>query len=466
VLDEDHFDLEKIKDRILEYLAVRKLRKDPKGPILCFAGPPGVGKTSLGRSIARAMGRRFVRMSLGGMRDEAEIRGHRRTYIGALPGRIVQNLRNAASNNPLFMLDEIDKLGADFRGDPASALLEVLDPEQNSTFQDHYLDVPFDLSKVMFVTTANVLDTIPPPLRDRMEVIELAGYTEEEKLEIARRHVIPKQLVENGLAPGQLAFEDDAVIKIVREYTREAGLRNLEREIGRVCRKVARAVTEGRTEPVTCTPALVRELLGPERFFSEVAERTDEPGVAVGLAWTPNGGDILFIEATRMAGKKGLMLTGSLGEVMKESAQAALSWVRSRAGALGIPADFYDTSDLHLHVPAGAIPKDGPSAGVTIATALTSLLTDRPVRPTLAMTGEITLRGKVLPVGGIKEKVLAARRAGIETVILPRRNEKDLEDVPPAIREHLRFVFVDSIDEALAEALAPRAAGQPRAATA
>ncbi len=464
VLDEDHFDLEKIKDRILEYLAVRKLRKDPKGPILCFAGPPGVGKTSLGRSIARAMGRRFVRMSLGGMRDEAEIRGHRRTYIGALPGRIVQNLRNAGSNNPLFMLDEIDKLGADFRGDPASALLEVLDPEQNATFQDHYLDVPFDLSKVMFVTTANILDTIPPPLRDRMEVIELAGYTEEEKLEIARRHVIPKQLVENGLSAAQLTFEDAAIVKIIREYTREAGLRNLEREIGRVCRKIARAVTEGRTEPVTCTPALVRELLGPERFFSEVADRANEPGVAVGLAWTPNGGDILFIEATRMAGKKGLTLTGSLGEVMKESAQAALSWVRSRAESLGIPGDFFETSDLHLHVPAGAIPKDGPSAGVTIATALTSLLTDRPVRPLLAMTGEITLRGKVLPVGGIKEKVLAARRAGIETVILPKRNAKDLEDVPPAIRDQLHFVFVETIDEVLAAALAPPVAAPAKAA--
>jgi ATP-dependent Lon protease len=457
VLDEDHFDLERIKERILEYLAVRKLKQDPRSPILCFVGPPGVGKTSLGRSIARAMGRKFVRLSLGGIRDEAEIRGHRRTYIGALPGRIIQNLRQAGSNNPLFMLDEIDKLGMDFRGDPASALLEVLDPEQNFSFQDHYLDVPFDLRRVMFVTTANLLDPIPPPLRDRMEVIELAGYTEEEKLEIARRHLIPKQLGENGLTPENLGFEDDAVIQIIRSYTREAGLRNVEREIGRVCRKVARAITEGNTEPVVCTVAKVRELLGPERFFSEIAERTEEPGVAVGLAWTPNGGDILFIEATRMVGRKGLILTGSLGDVMKESAEAALSYVRSRATQIGIPADFYESADIHLHVPAGAIPKDGPSAGVTMATAMTSLLTGRPVRPNVAMTGEITLRGKVLPVGGIKEKVLAARRAGIDTLILPKRNEKDLEDVPSSVRDHLRFHFVDAMDEVLAAALAPAA---------
>ncbi|HLK10481.1 MAG TPA: endopeptidase La [Candidatus Binatia bacterium] len=455
VLDEDHFDLEKIKDRILEYLAVRRLKRDSKSPILCFVGPPGVGKTSLGRSIARAMGRKFVRLSLGGIRDEAEIRGHRRTYIGSLPGRIIQNLRNAGSNNPLFMLDEIDKLGMDFRGDPASALLEVLDPEQNNTFQDHYLDVPFDLSRVMFVTTANVLDPIPAPLRDRMEVIELAGYTEHEKLEIARRHVIPKQLRENGLTPENLRFEDEAIVHIIRAYTREAGLRNLEREVGRVCRKVARAITEGRTEPVVCTVAKVGELLGPERFFSEVAERTDEPGVAVGLAWTPNGGDILFIESTRMAGKKTLTLTGHLGDVMKESAQAALSWIRSRADRLGIAPDFYENMDIHVHVPAGAIPKDGPSAGVTMATSLASLLTGRPVRPNVAMTGEITLRGKVLPVGGIKEKVLAARRAGIETVILPQRNEKDLEDVPAEIRGAMRFVYVDTMDQVLERALAP-----------
>jgi ATP-dependent Lon protease len=467
VLDEDHFDLEKIKERILEYLAVRQLRKDPKGPILCFVGPPGVGKTSLGRSIARAMGRRFVRLSLGGIRDEAEIRGHRRTYIGALPGRIIQNLKNAGSNNPLFMLDEIDKLGMDFRGDPASALLEVLDPEQNNTFQDHYLDVPFDLSRVMFITTANLLDPIPPPLRDRMEVIELAGYTEEEKVEIARRHLIPKQLTENGLSAENLRFDEDALVHVIRAYTREAGLRNLEREIGGVCRKVARAITEGRTEPVVCTAAKVREFLGPERFFAEVAERTEEPGVAVGLAWTPNGGDILFIEATRMAGKKTLTLTGQLGDVMKESAQAALSYVRSRAERLGIAPDFYETSDVHVHVPAGAIPKDGPSAGVTMVTAIASLLTGRHVRPNVAMTGEITLRGKVLPVGGIKEKVLAAKRAGIETVIMSRRNEKDLEDVRDEARRALRFVFVETMDEVLEHALEPApAAREPRAATA
>ena len=458
VLDEDHFDLEKIKDRILEYLAVRQLRKDPKSPILCFVGPPGVGKTSLGKSIARAMGRKFVRLSLGGIRDEAEIRGHRRTYIGALPGRIIQNIKNAGSNNPLFMLDEIDKLGMDFRGDPASALLEVLDPEQNNTFQDHYLDVPFDLSRVMFVTTANLLDPIPPPLRDRMEVIELAGYTEEEKLEIARRHLIPKQLTENGLTPERLRFEPEALVQIIRAYTREAGLRNLEREIGRVCRKVARAITEGRTEPVVCTDAKVAEFLGPERFFSEIAERTEEPGVVVGLAWTPNGGDILFIEATRMAGKKSLTLTGHLGDVMKESAQAALSYIRSRAERLGIAPDFYETSDIHIHVPAGAVPKDGPSAGVTIATALASLLTGRHVRPSVAMTGEITLRGRVLPVGGIKEKVLAAKRAGIETVLLPKRNAKDLDDVPEEVRRSLRIGFVETVDELLEQVLEPATA--------
>src|SRR5438093_1463894 len=457
VLDEDHFDLEKIKDRILEYLAVRQLRKDPKSPILCFVGPPGVGKTSLGKSIARAMGRKFARLSLGRLRDEAEIRGHRRTYIGALPGRIIQNLRNAGSNNPLFMLDEIDKLGMDFRGDPASALLEVLDPEQNNTFQDHYLDVPFDLSKVMFVTTAHVLDPIPAPLRDRMEVIELAGYTEEEKLQIARRHLIPKQLREHGLTEENLRFEDEALIALIRSYTREAGLRNLEREIGRVCRKVARAITEGRTEPVVCTVDKVAEFLGPERFFSEIAERTEEPGVVVGLAWTPNGGDILFIEATRMAGKKSLTLTGHLGDVMKESAQAAPSYIRSRAERLGIPPDFFENTDIHIHVPHGAIPKDGPSAGVTIATSLASLLTGRPVRAKIAMTGEITLRGRVMPVGGVKEKVLAAKRAGIETVILPERNRNDLEDVPEEIRLSLRLIFVETIDEVLEHGLAPRA---------
>jgi ATP-dependent Lon protease len=455
ILDEDHFDLEKIKDRILEFLAVRKLKNDSKGPILCFVGPPGVGKTSLGRSIARALGRKFIRLSLGGIRDEAEMRGHRRTYIGSLPGRIIQGLRNAGSNNPLFMLDEIDKLGADFRGDPASALLEVLDPEQNNTFQDHYLDVPFDLSKVMFVTTANMLEPIPPPLRDRMETIELTGYTEEEKLEIAKRHLIPKQLRENGLTPEHATFTPEGLMHVVHHYTREAGLRNFEREIGSVCRKIARAITEGRTDPVTVTPEKVRELLGPERFFSEIAERTQEPGVSVGLVWTPMGGDIIFIEATKMTGKKGLTLTGHLGEVMKESAQAALSHIRSRAERYGLTGDFFENLDLHIHVPAGAVPKDGPSAGVTIATALASLLTGRLVRHDVAMTGEITLRGKVLPVGGVKEKVLGARRAGISTIILPKRNETDLEEVHESIRREMTFHFVDTLDEVLALALEP-----------
>ncbi len=463
VLDEDHYNLEKIKERILEFLAVRKLKKDTKGPILCFVGPPGTGKTSLGRSIARALGRKFVRLSLGGIRDEAEIRGHRRTYIGALPGRIVQGLRNAGSNNPLFILDEVDKLGADFRGDPASALLEVLDPEQNNAFVDHYLDVPFDLSGVLFLTTANVLDTIPHALRDRMEVLELPGYTEEEKLQIAERHLIPKQLVENGLGDSHIEFAPEAAAEIIRSYTREAGLRNLEREFARVCRKIARSVTEGETAPERITPEMVSRYLGPRKFFSEVAERTQEPGVATGLAWTANGGDILFIESTRMSGKKGLTLTGSLGDVMKESAQAALSYVRSRADRLGISSDFFDKSDLHIHVPAGAIPKDGPSAGVTIAASLASLLTGRPVRSDVAMTGEITLRGKVLPVGGIKEKVLAARRAGIKTVILPHRNENDLEDVPEEIRRELKMIFVETVDEVLAAALRDAPAAHRRA---
>jgi ATP-dependent Lon protease len=455
VLDEDHYDLEKIKDRILEFLAVRKLKSDSKGPILCFVGPPGTGKTSLGRSIARAMGRKFIRISLGGMRDEAEIRGHRRTYIGSLPGRIIHSLRSAGSNNPLMVFDEIDKLGADFRGDPASAMLEVLDPEQNNTFQDHYLDVPFDLSKVMFITTANLLDPIPPPLRDRMEVIELAGYTDEQKLQIARRHLIPKQLAENGVSAEQVRFTDEGLSSLIHDYTREAGLRNLEREIGSICRKAARAITEGKTEPLVASPEKIRALLGPEHFYSEVAERTEEPGVAVGLVWTPMGGDIIFIEATKMSGKKGITVTGNLGDVMKESAQAALSHIRSRAARLGIAPDFFDSMDIHIHVPAGAVPKDGPSAGVTIATALTSLLTGRPVRHALAMTGEITLRGKVMPVGGIKEKVLGAKRAGITTVILPKRNEKDLEDVPEAIRAAMRFVFVDTVDQVLEHALEP-----------
>src|SRR5579885_1473138 len=453
VLDEDHYDLEKVKERILEFLAVRKLKHDTKGPILCFVGPPGTGKTSLGRSIARALGRKFVRLSLGGIRDEAEIRGHRRTYIGSLPGRIIQGLRNAGSNNPLFILDEVDKLGMDFRGDPAAALLEVLDPEQNSTFQDHYLDVPFDLSKVLFLTTANMLDPIPPALRDRMEVLELPGYTEEEKLQIVERHIIPKQRIENGLGETKVGFSREAESEIIRSYTREAGLRNLEREIARVFRKVARAMTEGEPLPETIGVPDVAKYLGPPKFFSEVAERTNEPGVATGLAWTPNGGDILFIESTRMAGTKQLTLTGSLGDVMKESAQAALSYVRSRAESLGIQPDFFEKSDIHVHIPAGGIPKDGPSGGVTIAASLASLLSGRPVRSDVAMTGEITLRGKVLPVGGIKEKVLAARRAGIKTIILPRRNERDLEDIPPEVRSELNIKFVETVDEVLKLAL-------------
>jgi len=460
ILDEDHYDLEKIKERILEFLAVRKLKKTTKGPILCFVGPPGTGKTSLGRSIARAMGRKFQRLSLGGIHDEAEIRGHRRTYIGSLPGRIIQGLRNAGSNNPLFILDEVDKLGTDFRGDPASALLEVLDPEQNNTFVDHYLDVPVDLSNVLFLTTANVLDTIPHALRDRMEVLELPGYTDEEKVQIAQRHLIPKQLNENGLGEYKIEFAPQALMEIIRSYTREAGLRNLEREIGRICRKIARGLTEGEAVPERVDTESLSRYLGPPRFFSEAAERTQDPGVATGMVWTPNGGDILFIESTRMAGQKGLTLTGSLGDVMKESAQAALSYIRSRAERLGIAPDFFDKTDLHVHVPAGGIPKDGPSGGVTIAASLASLLTGRPVRPDVAMTGEITLRGKVLPVGGIKEKVLAARRAGIHTVILPRRNERDLEDIAPELRQELEFVFVDTVDEVLSTALRDGAVGQ------
>ncbi len=463
ILDEDHYDLEKIKERILEFLAVRKLKKTTKGPILCFVGPPGTGKTSLGRSIARAMGRKFQRLSLGGIRDEAEIRGHRRTYIGSLPGRIVQGLRNAGSNNPLFILDEVDKLGTDFRGDPASALLEVLDPEQNSTFVDHYMDVPVDLSNVLFLTTANMLDPIPPALRDRMEVLELPGYTDEEKVQIAMRHLVPKQLNENGLSDYKVEFPTDTLMEIIRSYTREAGLRNLEREIGRICRKVARALTEGEAVPERVERVALDRYLGKPKFFSEAAERTQEPGVATGMVWTPNGGDILFIESTRMAGQKGLTLTGSLGDVMKESAQAAMSYIRSRADRLGIAPDFFDKTDIHIHVPAGGIPKDGPSGGVTIAASLASLLTGRPVRPDVAMTGEITLRGKVLPVGGIKEKVLAARRAGIHTVILPRRNERDLEDIAPELRQELEFVFVDTVDEVLSHALRDGTIAQPAA---
>jgi ATP-dependent Lon protease len=451
ILDEDHEGLEKIKDRILEYLAVKKIRPGGKDPILCFVGPPGVGKTSLGRSVARALGRKFHRISLGGMRDEAEIRGHRRTYIGALPGQVAQGLRRVGSRNPVLMLDEIDKLGMDFRGDPASALLEVLDPEQNGTFRDHYLDVPFDLSRVLFITTANVIDTVAPALRDRMEVIHLAGYTEEEKIAIARRHLVPKQAREHGLGVEDIEFTPESLRLLARGYTREAGVRNLEREIASVCRKVARRRAEGRTEPARITPDAVTSFLGTPRFeFEELEERTRVPGVATGLAWTAAGGDILFVEATRMPGTHTLTLTGQLGDVMKESVQAALAWVRSHAAELGIPADFWERSDIHVHVPAGAIPKDGPSAGVTMATALVSLLTGRPVRAALAMTGEVSLSGRVLPVGGIKEKILAAHRAGVRSVILPRRNEKSLlEDVPASVRNAMTFHLVDSIPEVL-----------------
>ncbi len=447
VLDEDHYDLEKVKKRILEYLSVRKLKADMKGPILCFVGPPGTGKTSVGKSIARALGRKFIRISLGGVRDEAEIRGHRRTYVGALPGRIIQGIRKAGSNNPVFMLDEIDKLGMDFRGDPSAALLEVLDPEQNYAFSDHYLDVPFDLQKVMFITTANILDPIPPALRDRMEVLELSGYTEEEKLKIAKNYLVPKQLEAHGLSEKTLKLEEAGLRRVVLEYTREAGVRHLEREIANICRGVARRVAEGQKELTVVDAESVPSYLGSIKFFSEVAERTSTPGVATGLAWTQTGGDILFVEATRMKGRKGFTLTGQLGDVMKESAQAALSYVRTRAKELKIPENFFDQSDIHIHVPAGAIPKDGPSAGVTMFTALTSLLTGRPVRNDVAMTGEITLRGLVLPVGGIKEKVLAAKRAGIRTVILPKKNEKDLEEVPEQIKKDLKFYFVQRMDE-------------------
>ncbi|HTY78829.1 MAG TPA: endopeptidase La [Candidatus Bathyarchaeia archaeon] len=456
ILDEDHWGLEKVKDRILEYLAVKSMRPKGKDPILCFVGPPGVGKTSLGRSIARALGRKFHRISLGGMRDEAEIRGHRRTYIGALPGQIIQGLRRAESKNPVLMLDEIDKLGMDFRGDPASALLEVLDPEQNVAFRDHYVDVPFDLSRVLFITTANLLDTVPPALRDRMEIIELPGYTEEEKVRIAGTHLVPKQAKDHGLVEGlHIRWTDVALARLVRHYTREAGLRSLEREIAAISRKIAKRRVEGQTELVEVTPDLVSELLGAPRFLlEELEERTRVPGVAVGLAWTAAGGDILFIEATRMKGGKTLTLTGQLGDVMKESAQAALSWVRSHASDLGIRSDFWETSDIHVHIPAGAIPKDGPSAGVTMVTALASLMSQRPVKPRLAMTGEVTLSGRVLAVGGIKEKVLAARRAGVTTVILPRRNERNLlEDVPRPLRESMTFHLVDSVEEVLDLAL-------------
>jgi len=449
VLDQDHYGLDKIKERILEYLSVRKLKKDLRGPILCFAGPPGTGKTSLGRSIARTLGREFVRISLGGVRDEAEIRGHRRTYVGALPGRIIQGLRKAGTHNPVFMLDEVDKLGADFRGDPSSALLEVLDPEQNHDFSDHYLEVAFDLSKVMFITTANVLETIPPPLRDRMEVLELHGYSQEEKLGIARRFLVPKQVAAHGLTARQMRFTDEALLRIAADYTREAGLRNLEREIANCCRKAARRRAGGNRKRCTVDEDTVAELLGPPRFFREVADRTGRPGVATGMAWTPAGGEVLFVESATMPGRPQLRLTGSLGEVMKESAQAALSYIRSSAKELRVPATAFSRNELHVHVPAGAISKDGPSAGLAITASLLSLLTGRPIRSELAMTGEITLNGRVLPVGGIREKVLAARRAGIKTVILPEHNRKDLTELPDDVRQDLAFRFVRSIDQAI-----------------
>ncbi len=445
VLDDDHFGLEKPKRRIIEYLAVRKLKPDSKGPILCLAGPPGTGKTSLGASIARALGRKFHRISLGGVRDEAEIRGHRRTYVGALPGRILQGLRRAGSNNPIFMMDEIDKVGSDFRGDPSSALLEVLDPEQNNAFSDHYLDVSFDLSKVMFICTANVLHTIPSALLDRMEVIQLLGYTEDEKVKIAQRYLVPRQRQENGITAKQINFTVGAIRKIIAGYTREAGLRNLEREIAAVCRGVATKIAEGKVKKATIKMDDLTDYLGPVKFTSEAKARMTTPGVAMGLAWTPVGGDLLFIEATSMKGKKGLTLTGQLGDVMKESAIAAMSFIRSHAKKLKLDEDFYNHSDIHVHVPAGAIPKDGPSAGVTILTALVSLLTQKKIRKDLAMTGEITLRGQVLPVGGIKEKMLAAHRAGIKTVIMPKDNEKDLVDLPEKVRKDITFHFVDKM---------------------
>jgi ATP-dependent Lon protease len=476
VLDEDHYDLEDIKDRILEYLAVRKLklerkeereqeevtdfiREEREGVILCFVGPPGTGKTSLGRSIARALGRKFMRMSLGGMRDEAEIRGHRRTYIGAMPGRIIQTLKRVGTKNPVLMLDEIDKVGSDWRGDPSSALLEVLDPEQNSEFRDHYLDVPFDLSQVMFITTANMLSPIPGPLRDRMEILELDGYTEDEKVGIAEQYLLPRQVRENSLRTEEISFAEEALRVIIRDYTREAGVRNLERQIGTVCRKVATKVAEEEGISVHIDEENLVDYLGKPRFYFEAAQRTEIPGVATGLVWTPVGGDITFIEATRMKGTKRLILTGKLGDVMKESAQAAVSYVRSKASELGIDEEIFAKSDLHIHVPAGAVPKDGPSAGVTMATALVSLLTERNVRADVAMTGEITLRGQVLPVGGIKQKVLAASRVGIDTVILPERNERDLDDIPKEIRDQMSFIFAERVDDVFSAALRDGSAG-------
>jgi len=466
ILNRDHYDLDAVKDRILEYLAVRKLKADLHGPILCFVGPPGVGKTSLGKSIAAAMGRKFERISVGGVRDEAEIRGHRRTYVGAMPGIIIRAMRDAGTNNPLFMIDEIDKTGADWRGDPASALLEVLDPEQNFTFRDHYMDLPFDLSKVMFITTANQLEPIPPPLRDRMEIIELSGYTIEEKLHIARNYLVPKQLDANGLTKGMVSFTDEAIGDIIALYTREAGVRNLERQIGTVCRKLARQIAENGEQRYRVGVKKARELLGKPRVYSEVKRRTSDAGVATGLAWTPTGGDILFIEASAMPGSGQLIVTGQLGDVMKESAQAAMSYVRSHSTKLGIADDYFQKHDVHIHVPAGAIPKDGPSAGVTMATAICSLVTGRPVSADVAMTGEVTLTGQVLPIGGLKEKTLAAQRAGIHTVILPSRNEMDLDDVPEHLRRDMKFVPVDRVEQVWRAAMGLRigdGAGRARA---
>ncbi len=453
VLDNDHYNLEKVKERILEYLAVNKLRRKIKGPILCFVGPPGVGKTSLGRSIARALERKFVRVSLGGVRDEAEMRGHRRTYVGALPGRIIQGIKQAGSNNPVFMLDEIDKVGADFRGDPSAALLEVLDPEQNHAFSDHYLNLPFDLSNVLFICTANLLDPVPPALADRMEVIQLSGYTNEEKLEIARKFLIPRQLEDNGISTKQLEFSDDAVLRIIAEYTKEAGLRNLERELASICRKVARKVAEGKSELTKLTRANIHSFLGAPKFLPEAEQEHHEIGVSTGLAWTSAGGEVLYVEASLSKGRGNLTLTGQLGDVMKESAQAAVSYARAHAKKLGIEEDFYQKLDIHIHVPAGAIPKDGPSAGITMATALISALTKRPVSRDVAMTGEITLRGRVLPIGGLKEKSLAAFRAGIKTVVVPDRNEKDMDDIPKALRRKLRWVFAKNMSDVLENAL-------------
>ena len=459
ILEEDHYDLEKVKERIIEYLAVRKLKEKMKGPILCFVGPPGVGKTSLGKSIARALGREFVRISLGGVRDEAEIRGHRRTYVGALPGRIIQGIKTAGNNNPVFMLDEIDKIGADFRGDPSAALLEVLDPEQNNSFSDHYIGLPFDLSRVMFITTANMTDPIPGPLKDRMEIIRLSGYTEQEKLGIAKSYLIPRQLTEHGITDKQIGIADKTLIEVISQYTREAGVRNLEREIGHLCRKVARKVAEGEDQLYTITPQNLHTYLGVQKFMPEVEREKDEIGVVTGLAWTETGGDILYIEATSMLGKGQLTLTGHLGDVMKESAHAALTYVRSRAEKLGINPDVFAKTDVHIHVPAGAIPKDGPSAGVTMATALASVFTNTPVRKDIAMTGEVTLRGRVMPIGGLKEKTLAARRAGIKTVIVPKENEKDIEDFPKYLRKDMNFIFATTVDDVLAAALEKRGKG-------